>query len=246
MTNNDERPEYCIYCDESCHLEFDRQPVMVLGAVWCAKSEVEAISAELQELKQRHGATAELKWGKVSRSKMPYYRDLINWYVGRAGLQYRGLVVLEKGRLDHDAFNQGDHDLFYYKMYFSLLREILDPRFQYRIYLDIKDTRSRKKVKKLKEVLCNDRFDFTSQMIAHLQNIRSHESQLMQLADFLSGAVSYKHRYILRNGEHAPTQEKAEIVTRIENALGVNLGRSTSRAAEKLNLFCFTPRERGA
>ena len=25
---------YNIYCDESCHLEQDGQPVMVLGAVW--------------------------------------------------------------------------------------------------------------------------------------------------------------------------------------------------------------------
>jgi len=24
---------YNIYCDESCHLEHDRQPVMVLGAI---------------------------------------------------------------------------------------------------------------------------------------------------------------------------------------------------------------------
>ncbi len=24
-----------IYCDESCHLEHDREKVMVLGAVWC-------------------------------------------------------------------------------------------------------------------------------------------------------------------------------------------------------------------
>ncbi len=24
-----------VYCDESCHLENDRQKAMVLGAVWC-------------------------------------------------------------------------------------------------------------------------------------------------------------------------------------------------------------------
>lgn len=26
--------EYNIYCDESCHLENDRQPIMVLGGMW--------------------------------------------------------------------------------------------------------------------------------------------------------------------------------------------------------------------
>ncbi len=24
-----------VYCDESCHLENDHQPTMILGAVWC-------------------------------------------------------------------------------------------------------------------------------------------------------------------------------------------------------------------
>ncbi len=26
---------YNVYCDESCHLEHDDKPVMVLGAIWC-------------------------------------------------------------------------------------------------------------------------------------------------------------------------------------------------------------------
>ena len=26
---------YNIYCDESCHLENDDKPVMLLGAIWC-------------------------------------------------------------------------------------------------------------------------------------------------------------------------------------------------------------------
>jgi hypothetical protein len=28
-------PTFNVYCDESCHLEHDRQQAMVLGAVWC-------------------------------------------------------------------------------------------------------------------------------------------------------------------------------------------------------------------
>lgn len=26
--------EYTIYCDESCHLEHDKQPIMVIGGMW--------------------------------------------------------------------------------------------------------------------------------------------------------------------------------------------------------------------
>lgn len=246
MPRDNAPPEYCIYCDESCHLEHDRQPIMVLGAIWCARSDVKALSNEVQALKRKYGASGELKWGKVSRSKMDFYRALIDWFVTAEGLRFRSLIVMDKARLDHQAFNQGDHDLFYYKMYFSLLREILDPQRRHRIYLDIKDTRSRKKLQKLREVLCNDKFDFTSQMISHLQNIRSHESHLMQVADFFCGALSYQHRYLLRRGDHAATAEKSELLLRIEKTLGVDLDRSTPRAKTKFNIFCFTPRGNGA
>jgi Protein of unknown function (DUF3800) len=37
-----------VYCDESNHLENDRQSVMVLGAVWCSLEKV-------REIKERNG-----------------------------------------------------------------------------------------------------------------------------------------------------------------------------------------------
>jgi hypothetical protein len=128
-------------------------------------------------------------------------------------------------------------------MYFSLLREILSPDRQYEIYLDIKDTRSRRKIAKLREVLCYDKYDFTSEMIVNLQNIRSHESQLIQIADFLVGAVSYKHRYIVRAQSAPISQAKSRLITIIEHSIKADLGKSTSRHADKINLFCFTPRQ---
>jgi len=64
------------------------------------------------------------------------------------------------------------------------------------LYIDIKDTRSRLKIRKLREVLCFDKYDFTSEMINHIQNIHSKESDLLQLADLLLGALSHFHRKI--------------------------------------------------
>jgi len=46
---------YNIYCDESCHLEHDRQTVMVLGAVWCPLEKVREISARIRGIKTWHG-----------------------------------------------------------------------------------------------------------------------------------------------------------------------------------------------
>ncbi len=224
-----------IYCDESCHLEHDHQPIMALGAIWCPQPESRRLSAELRDMKARHRASGELKWSKVSASRLPFYLELVDWFLGESPIHYRGLVVLEKHRLDHAAFNQGDHDLFYYKMYFSLLNKILSPDSRYFIYLDIKDTRSRIKLRKLNEVLCNNVYDFTSQMIKHIQNIHSHESELMQVADFLTGALAYRHRRLSGN------PAKVAVISHLESKLGRSLLGATSLREEKLNVFLFTP-----
>lgn len=226
-----------IYCDESCHLENDHQPVMLLGAVWCPQEEVTRLSHELQDMKARHNTAGELKWTKVSSARLDFYLELVDWFLGEAPLHFRGLVVLHKERLNHALFNQGSHDDFYYKMYFSLLSKILSPDECYNIYLDIKDTRSRLKLRKLGEVLCNDKYDFTSQMIRHLQNIRSHEAYLLQVCDFLLGAVSYQHRGLAGN------PAKVAVIKHLEQRLDRSLLYSTPLREEKFNLFLFTPRE---
>lgn len=131
-----------IYCDESCHLENDRQPIMALGATWCPQEEVRRLSRELRDIKNRHHARGELKWTKVSASHLPFYLELVDWFLAEQPLHFRGLVVLDKQKLNHAVFNQGDHDLFYYKMQFLLLSKILSPDSQYFIYLDIKEVGS--------------------------------------------------------------------------------------------------------
>ncbi|MFC1962968.1 DUF3800 domain-containing protein [Chloroflexota bacterium] len=120
-------------------------------------------------------------------------------------------------------------------MYYSLLSKILNPDIQHNIYLDIKDTRGRIKLRILREILCNDKYDFTSQMIKSMQNVRSHESQLIQVCDFLLGALSYRHRNLSGN------PAKVEIIHCIETRLGRDLLHSTPLNEGKFNLFLFSP-----
>ncbi|MFA7496136.1 MAG: DUF3800 domain-containing protein [Acidithiobacillus sp.] len=144
--------------------------------------------------------------------------------------------MLDKQQLNHAAFNQGDHDLFYYKMQFSLLNRILSPDSHHAIYLDIKDTRSRLKLRKLREVLCNNVYDFTSAMIDHIQNIHSHEAKLMQLANFFSGALTYSHCGLQGN------PAKLAVIDHVEQRLGRSLLLATPLRETKLNVFLFHPR----
>jgi len=220
-----------VYCDESCHLENDGQKVMLFGCIWCPEDERARLSSELRDIKARHRATGELKWTKVSNSRLDFYLELVDWFMAESPLHFRALIVPDKSLLNHEVFNDGSHDTFYYKMYYSLLSKILSPDSCYNIYLDIKDTRSRLKVRQLKEVLCNNMYDFTGQMIRRIQNMHSHESDLMQLADFLMGAVSYRQRGLSGNSA------KEAVIAHIEKKTGYPLLESTARTESKLNLF---------
>lgn len=229
--------EYNIYCDESCHLENDHQKIMAFGAVWCPTTERRRIVAAIHALKEKHNAKGELKWTKVSPSRHDFYIELARFFFSEPELHFRGLVVLDKSRLNHAQYNEGSHDTFYYKMYFSLLNKILSPDSRYNLYFDIKDTRSRIKLRKLKEVLCFDKYDFTSQMINHIQNAHSHESDILQLTDFFLGALSHFQRKIPGN------TTKNAIVEEIKCLAHNPTLASTPLCENKYNLFLFMPRK---
>lgn len=222
-----------IYCDESCHLENDRQKAMVLGAIWCPLEKTREIALRLREIKQKHGLPPdfEVKWTKVSPAGKVFYLDLIDYFFDDDDLHFRALIVPDKTLLRHDAFPGQDHDVWYYKMYFDMLKVIFQPEARYRIYLDIKDTRGGQKVEKLHRVLCNDRYDFSRQVIERVQLVRSHEIEQLQLADLLIGAMAYLNRGLQGNAG------KLAIIERMRRRSGYDLTRTTLLREEKMNIF---------
>ena len=231
-------PTYNVYCDESCHLEHDRQPVMVLGAVWCPLEKSREISVRIREIKTRHGlpTTFESKWTKVSPAKQDFYMDLLDYFFDEGNLHFRALIVPDKAKLRHELYGQ-DHDTWYYKMYFDMLKAILEPESCYRIYLDIKDTRSAQKIAKLHDVLCNNLYDFQRQIIERVQTVRSHEIEPLQIADLLVGTVSYVNRGLAGNSA------KVALVERMRKRSGYTLMRTNLLRENKVNLFVWQAAE---
>ena len=231
---------YNIYCDESCHLEHDRIPVMVLGAVWCPLEKTRESAMRLREIKLKHGLsiTFETKWTKVSQAQAGFYADILDYFFDDDDLHFRALIVPNKTKLKHDDFGQ-DHDTFYYKMYFDMLKVIINPLAQYRIYLDIKDTRSAEKVAKLHDVLCNNVYDFDRSIITRVQTVLSREVEQLQLADLLIGIIQYVNRGLQSNSA------KVALIERMRKRSGYSLTHTTLLKEDKVNLFCWKAREIG-
>lgn len=226
--------QFNVYCDESCHLENDGQKSMVLGAVWCPKDKRLEIARRIREVKVKHKLPAdfEVKWTKISDAKLNFYMELLDYFFDDDDLHFRAVVVPDKTVLNH-ANHQQTHDDWYYKMYFTMLKIIFNPECQYKIYIDIKDTLGQEKVSHLHQVLCNNSYDFSRQMIADIKRVHSHEIEQLQLADLLIGALAYLHRGLQTN------TAKLTLIERIKQRSHYSLIKNTMPAEQKFNLLIW-------
>lgn len=211
---------------------------MVLGAIWCPTDLSRNIARQIKAIKKKHGLSPnfEIKWTKISPAKVEFYLDLLHYFFEEETLFFRALIVPDKTKLHHALFSQ-DHDTWYYKMYFDLLKVLLAPNCSYYIYLDIKDSRSGEKTQQLHEVLSSHRYVFQSSVIEKIQNIRSHESALLQLADLLMGCVLAANR----NDEVSPA--KKMVMERMIEILGTDLTQTTYMGRRKVNLLRWVAAE---
>lgn len=231
--------EYNIYCDESCHLPNDNADLMVIGGVTCPKEKTEYINKAIRDIKECYGVYkfAEIKWTKVSASKCDMYKELVNLFFDNSYLNFRAVVALEKSKLNFKKFGL-THDDWYQGIYFLTLREMIDIGNKYNVYVDIKDTKGSEKIDTLKNILNNVTSNyFYDETVKNIQLVRSDQIQLLQLADLLIGAVSYKNRGLKEN------KAKIELIKQIEKRSGRSLDFNSPKDETKFNIFKWQPRE---
>ena len=228
---------YNIYCDESCHLENDKQSHMILGGIICPKTLRNKIKKDIIDLKTKYNMPiySEIKWNKVSQSKLNYYKALIDYFFDESELKFRALII-NKFQINHNSFNQ-THDDWYYKMYYQLLLNLVEPKQENNIYLDIKDTKSSNKVKGLQNYLSFKLMDYDFEIVKKIQSINSQESIIMQIADLLIGAIGYRNRKIYNNTNSSIA--KRELMIHVIEKSGYSLNKSTFLSEKKFNLFCI-------
>lgn len=223
--------EYNLYCDESSHLFHSRNKIMTLGFVSCPKEMAKQIARELREIKIAYNLNPkyELKWTKVSVSKIDYYKELIDYFFSKHEITSR-IIIADKSNLQYELYGLS-HDEWYYRQYYLLFGKTLCENDRYNIYIDIKDTNSAYKIFKLKEVLSKSYYDYAGNMFKNMQHIRSHESELLQLNDLIIGAIAYK------NNNLGSSPAKKMIVEYLAGVSGKDLISKTDRTEEKLNIF---------
>jgi hypothetical protein len=230
--------KYRLFVDESCHLEHDSISVMCIGYIKVPDMVYDPLKDKLHAIKIAHRSPMELKWNKFSASRLPMYKNLVDIFMD-SPLEFRCVLVKYKERLNHQDFNQGSHDNFYYKMIYYLLRP--NPvGLNYRVFIDIKDTRGKEKLNKIEEVFEN--YHHGKSPFIQFQHIRSHESVFIQLADFFIGAITYKSRVVKNEFKGHPA--KLEFIDYLEEKTGFLMHEGTPPWEHKFNIFDHQPQKR--
>lgn len=224
-----ESNEINIYCDESCHLLNDNNKVMVIGGIICPNKYKKEIFKKIRNLKEKYNikSTTEIKWTKVSKSRKDFYIALTNFFFENQNLAFRAVLVPDKQKLNHEKYGQ-THDEFYYKIYYDMLKKLFVPFYFWNIYIDEKDTNGSKKVEKLKKCLRGSDIK--------IQEVKSKDVELVQMADIFLGAIAYKNRNLKDNCT------KLEIINIIESK-GYLLDETTPYIREKFNILKWKSRE---
>jgi hypothetical protein len=232
---------YNLYIDESCHLENDKKSVMCIGYTKVLTENYLTIKEDIKQIKLAYKTPTEIKWNTVSLSRLPLYKALIDYFFEK-DIDFRCVLIKYKDKLEHQKFNNGSHDTFYYKMVFFLLKSATNPPAnEYKVYLDIKDTRGKEKLHAINEVLHNE-YSKTSvpSPFIYFQHIHSHENVLLQLTDLFIGAITFKSQghHLKENANKA----KVEIVNYLETKSGYFLNEGTEPWETKFNIFDHQPK----
>lgn len=229
-------PYIHVYADES-RLKGDRY--MLIGGLWIPAHAEGALRSDIAQLRTDRRLTAELKWTKISRAKIPAYQDLVDLFMAHCEAAFH-CIVIDVTLLDYDTFSRGDDELGFYKFYFQLISRKLAPGYQYLVFTDARRNRRAYRLDVLK--ICTNRWWAKQQGIPEAAPVRAVEARnskqedLIQLTDVLLGAVGY-----VWNG-HAESPAKLNLIQHIEQRLGgVSLGQGTSRRTPKFNIWHWQP-----
>lgn len=228
--------DFEVYCDESRQELFtqagsDIEAYTLIGSLWLKADSRRQYNSEIKDIRKRHSIYREFKWTKVSQKNVPFCCDLVRFFYKEGdNLRFRCIVLPVKD-LDAAKFHEADNELMFYKFYYQLLHHWILDNNKYRIYVDMKTNRVRRRLNTLRQ--CLDNANIMSE-VEFVQALPSQEVQLIQLTDLLTGAVGYR----FHSGRNS--QAKEEVLREVEKGLGHEIN-PTTRDCRKFNIFRFVP-----
>lgn len=223
--------QYVVYCDESRHDGGSEARFMAIGSLWVPRWRKDEITKALRRLFRDAGLYAEVKWSKVSASRLAAYQRIVDFFFNEEDLRFR-VILVDQTKYDPDSFHGGDRELGFYKFYYEMLVKWLEPGNEYLILLDFKQNQSAGRYRDLRAVLTRKLRGEAK--ILDLTVIDSSETPLAQLCDLLTGAVASAWC-----GDAKAGSAKAQLCDHIARHRGLSTLKiaSASPVISKFNVF---------
>lgn len=100
---------YHIYCDESRQT---RDRFMVLGGLILRVDDVLLFNQTIQKFREETKMYAELKWTKVSRSKLPVYERFVDYFfaLNNTDRLFFRCIIIDTHQINYKKFSKGDKE----------------------------------------------------------------------------------------------------------------------------------------
>jgi hypothetical protein len=207
-----------IYIDESSA----RLRYLVLGAVATLSANIDELTKTLWAARLPELPNSELKWTKVSSSKLDAYIRFVDAFFAqpRGVLDFHSAVI-DRSRQRNELYNQGSREIGFNKeMYQLALKCSRLYQTLFHVYPDRRVTNQRPEELRLMlnrgVRLKGDKRDWPYR---RLQFRDSHASLFIQLADILAGAIAFHlngHRH-----EHEASPAKIALSDHILRSAGI-------------------------
>jgi len=227
-----------VYSDESGLGE----QYIVYGAIYVPSEHLSAVEKELEDYCQNNGfGGRELSWKKCSKREGRRYAEFAELFwdlASRFNIEFRSMVVdTHLNPLKHEGSGATTEELGFYRYYYLFLTRStmfaapgakkirlhvadLEDQYQYRTEILSKTVSG-----KLKELLPG------SFEVADIDRSSPRDSRVHQLADVLTGAVSYR-----LNGR---SSHKERICAAVEEQLGQRLDEDVLPNVHPFNIWGF-------
>ncbi len=234
---------YHVYCDESRQTK-DRY--MVFGAIIIPFRRIDDFEKAMTLWRDSQNMKAELKWTKVSDAKLREYKSLVDLFFALAGnntLHFRS-VVFDTSQIDYKKYHKGDKELGFYKFFYQFLLHNFGPYARSnadRILIFFDQRNTKYKLGSLYSILNNGikrKYGLTVNIVRKIQAVKSHECNIIQVADVLMGAIGYQNNDChLRKGARRAKIELAEYIA--DKADLLSLKDSTPRKMRHFGIWRF-------
>jgi hypothetical protein len=195
-------------------------------------------------VRRKHALFGEVKWSKVSRSKLSVYKEFADVFFDlmQADKVHFHSLIADTSTFDHRTYNRGSREIGFNKLIYQLLvnkfGRLYGDHYRLYVYLDHRTTRaSLIELRTIVNAGVAKRWDIQGWPFRRLDFRESTATDLFQITDLLIGAMGHhkNEHHLLPNASPA----KREFIQHLASAAGVtDLCRDTRRGA-KLSVWNF-------